>query len=261
MPYVVIEKPEIVTISYRQTKGDKDCGSCLWARFYFDTKNYALSIESDCGSYSYGWTPTPDSETFLHLCSRFEPGYLLNKISNRSVVDGVATHKALIEFLVDYDEYAYEILSEIQREALENACHSNGQDYAVMKAILDELNETGFAGSCSEYDIACCIEMTYPRGAKKIVEIFRDHIQPVVRKLVKEEAVCASEIYAMPTVDAVEVVHGRWDEIPNKYMSVSTKTGSYSGHATSCSVCHEINPNAFKTNYCPNCGAKMDLEE
>ena len=66
------------------------------------------------------------------------------------------------------------------------------------------------------------------------------------------------EIDKLPTVDAVEVVHGRWDEIPNKYMSVSTKNGSYSGHATSCSVCHEVNPNLFKTNYCPNCGAKMD---
>lgn len=61
-----------------------------------------------------------------------------------------------------------------------------------------------------------------------------------------------------PTVDAAIVIHGRWDAIPNKYMSVTTKDGSYSGHATSCSVCHEVNPNAFKTNYCPNCGAKMD---
>ena len=65
-------------------------------------------------------------------------------------------------------------------------------------------------------------------------------------------------INEQPTVDAVEVVHGRWDEIPNKYMSVSTKNGFYSGHATNCSVCHEVNPNAFKTNYCPNCGAMMD---
>lgn len=50
---------------------------------------------------------------------------------------------------------------------------------------------------------------------------------------------------------------GRWDEIPNSYISISSKDGSYSGHATSCSVCREVNPNAFKTNYCPNCGAKM----
>lgn len=183
MPYIVIENPEIVAISYRQTKNDQDYGSCLWARFNFDTKNYHLSIDSDCGSYSYGWTPTPDHETFLHLCSRFESGYLLDKISNRSVVDGVATHKALVYFLADYDEYAYEVLSERQREAIENACRSNAQDYAVMKAILDELDNTGFEGSCSEYDIACCIEMTYPRGAKKIAEIFRDHIQPQLSKL------------------------------------------------------------------------------
>ena len=59
------------------------------------------------------------------------------------------------------------------------------------------------------------------------------------------------------TIEAEPVKHGRWDEIPNRYMSVSSKDGSYSGHATSCSVCHEVNPNAFKTNYCPNCGAKM----
>lgn len=66
----------------------------------------------------------------------------------------------------------------------------------------------------------------------------------------------------VPTVgDAVLVVHGRWDDIPNTYMSVAGKDGSYHGNATSCSVCHEVNPNAYKTNYCPNCGAKMDVEE
>lgn len=183
MPYVVVENPEIVTISYRQTKGDKDYGSCLWARFNFDTKHYSLSIESDCGSYGYGWYPTPDSETFLHLCSRFESEYLLGKISSRSVVDGAATHKALTEFLADYDDYAYEVLSECQRAELEAACHSNGQDYATTKEIFDALDGTGFEGSCSEYDIACCIEMTYPNGAKKIAEIFRDHIQPELQKI------------------------------------------------------------------------------
>lgn len=58
--------------------------------------------------------------------------------------------------------------------------------------------------------------------------------------------------------DVAPVAHGRWDDIPNEYMSVVSKTGAYHGNATTCSVCHEVNPNAFKTNYCPNCGAKMD---
>ena len=29
---IAVEKPEIVTISYRQEQGDKDYGSCLWGR-------------------------------------------------------------------------------------------------------------------------------------------------------------------------------------------------------------------------------------
>ena len=62
----------------------------------------------------------------------------------------------------------------------------------------------------------------------------------------------------IPAADVAPVVHGRWDDVPNRYVSVACKDGSYSGHVTSCSVCHEINPNAYKTNYCPNCGAKMD---
>ena len=56
-----------------------------------------------------------------------------------------------------------------------------------------------------------------------------------------------------PAVDAVPVVHGRWlllDECSNE--------GVY------CSVCHkkvyrtEYANQKVKSNYCPNCGAKMD---
>ena len=65
-------------------------------------------------------------------------------------------------------------------------------------------------------------------------------------------------IEILPAADVAPVVHGRWDNIPNTYMLVASKDGSYSGNATTCSVCHEVNPNAYKTNYCPNCGAKMD---
>ena len=74
----------------------------------------------------------------------------------------------------------------------------------------------------------------------------------------------ASEILYAASVekaaDVAPVRHGRWDNIPNTYMCVAGRDGSYHGNATSCSVCNEINPNAYKTNYCPNCGAKMDLE-
>ncbi len=62
---------------------------------------------------------------------------------------------------------------------------------------------------------------------------------------------------ALPLNVAI-VKHGQWNDIPNTYMSVASKDGTYHGNATSCSVCHEVNPNAYKTNYCPNCGAKMD---
>lgn len=65
-------------------------------------------------------------------------------------------------------------------------------------------------------------------------------------------------VKALPTADVAPVLHGRWDNVPNTYMSVISKDGAYHGNATTCSVCHEVNPNAYKTNYCPNCGAKMD---
>lgn len=187
MPTVEIEKPEIITVAYRQRKEDPDYGSCLWARFYFDTKHYHLSIESDCGSYGNGWYPTPDHETFLQLCSRFNEEYLLDKIANRNVVDGEATYKALMEYLEDYDSFAFEALSELQREELENACRTNRTADDVMRDVLNDLDDTAFPSSISMYDIACCIEMTYPRGAKKIAEIYRDHIKPVIQKLAKEE--------------------------------------------------------------------------
>ena len=59
-------------------------------------------------------------------------------------------------------------------------------------------------------------------------------------------------VCAAPTVEAVPVVHGRWEQIGyDKAMD-----------RISCSVCKEywnICDNDTETfNYCPNCGAKMD---
>lgn len=50
-----------------------------------------------------------------------------------------------------------------------------------------------------------------------------------------------SDIDNAPTVDAVEVVHGRWI--------------SHEGYEE-CHLCHR--KAMFPHNYCPHCGAKMD---
>ena len=63
------------------------------------------------------------------------------------------------------------------------------------------------------------------------------------------EFVEKSAIEQMPTVDAVEVVHGRWKKLPY--------------HPYRCSICDEIAPLDqsgefhYTSNYCPNCGADM----
>ena len=187
MAIVKVETPEIITISFRQERGDQDYGSCLWARFNFDVRNYHLSVESDCGSYGNGWIPTPKHETFLHLCARFDKEYLLDKIDNRTVVDGAATYKDLLEYLEDYDSFAYEALSEESREELEHACRTCRTADEAMNEILDILSDTPFPSGISAYDVACCIEMTYPRGAKKIAEIFWDYIRSEVKRLAAKE--------------------------------------------------------------------------
>ena len=60
-----------------------------------------------------------------------------------------------------------------------------------------------------------------------------------------------SEIVKAPIVDAVEVVHGRWE----KYHTYNEK------EAYRCSACYQHwRPGFFPHLYCPNCGAKMDFE-
>ena len=63
----------------------------------------------------------------------------------------------------------------------------------------------------------------------------------------------ANMIRKLPAVDAEPVRRGHWTEVEK----------SETGHLMECSVCkewifHNFN---YSSNYCPNCGAKMDLEE
>lgn len=53
---------------------------------------------------------------------------------------------------------------------------------------------------------------------------------------------------AIPTVDAVPVVHGMWiDENPDDFLDPRMR----------CSICRVIASPLMKWSYCPNCGAKM----
>ena len=54
------------------------------------------------------------------------------------------------------------------------------------------------------------------------------------------------KLKALLTVDAVEVVHGRWKQTGMHLLPYE------------CSVCGSKEEG--RTNYCPNCGARMDLE-
>ena len=58
---------------------------------------------------------------------------------------------------------------------------------------------------------------------------------------------CVSTLINMPAVDAVLVVHGRWEAIDDCGV-------------TRCSACKWNFEGCIDYSYCPNCGAKMDGE-
>lgn len=68
----------------------------------------------------------------------------------------------------------------------------------------------------------------------------------ITRKLIDEA----------PAVDAVEVVHGRWEQ--------SVEKDEWYGHIYTCTECEyqcmvdDGTGNEVVPNYCPNCGAKLD---
>lgn len=75
-------------------------------------------------------------------------------------------------------------------------------------------------------------------------------------------SVCISEIEEAPTVDAVPVVHGRWEVVMHKQDIAYYAQCDHCGFEHACgskglgSLIDELEP--FFYNYCPNCGALMD---
>ena len=180
---VTVEKPKIITLLYRQEKPDADYGSCLWARFYLDTTNYTLFIESDCGDYSHGWTPTPTAETFLHLLCRVHGDYLLHKLACKTVVDSSATWVFLKELVKATAECENAELQHYEWSRLKQACFDAYDADICHVGIVDALKYTALDGKIDEFDIYECIQTDFDCGAKKIVSVFLTAIVPVLKEM------------------------------------------------------------------------------
>ena len=171
-------KPSIIQLKFYQEKTDKDYGSCLWGNVVIDRDNYTLFIESDCGNYSYGWTPTPKSESFVKLLCRMESEYLLRKISDMSCFDFEKSKEQTYTNIREYFEY--DGTNEAQKiiERLDYDLDLNCDEESFYRAC-----EESFVGYnvCDSFEIIH-IEKDYPAGAKKIADIFKSTIQPYLRE-------------------------------------------------------------------------------
>ena len=87
---------------------------------------------------------------------------------------------------------------------------------------------------------------TVTKISKKVTPLIAQGCHP--QRVYSEVLSCIADA---PTVNAVEVVHGRWVKV-NDGVLIS------SGHHWECSVCHKWVPwEHTGWHYCPNCGADM----
>lgn len=180
---VNVECPAITRISYHQEKADPEYGSCLWAYFDFDTENWMLSIQSDCGSYAYSW-PAGKGETFLELCARMHSDYLLNKLCKKTQVDTDLTIEAARECLQEMgldQEKVESAMEELEMLFDDVNCE---ESIPLARYLLEEWN----GDNELEIDEAWNLAATdYEPCQLRIIKIFEEHIQPKIREMVKRE--------------------------------------------------------------------------
>lgn len=73
-----------------------------------------------------------------------------------------------------------------------------------------------------------------------------------------EAVVTVAEINNAPTIEAEPVKHGRWVEAVRWIRTDGHKKSLRWKRCSNCGF--RVKPK-FAKNYCPNCGAKMDLED
>ena len=77
----------------------------------------------------------------------------------------------------------------------------------------------------------------------------------------KEKMNVLGYLLRTPTVDAVEVVHAKWECVYDESMGKTDITCSHCKDTRTIKGCYVTvrdEPCYFEDNYCPHCGAKMD---
>lgn len=78
--------------------------------------------------------------------------------------------------------------------------------------------------------------------------------QATLDLLWKDGRITTAGIKEIPAADVAPVIHGRWIISPSEIPVIDTQQCSVCGQGMS-----EMNQ-FWNSNYCPNCGAKMDKE-
>lgn len=166
--------------------GDEMYHRCMWARVVLDHDNYTLFAETDCGNYTYGWKPTPNSESFLELMSRVDAGYLLSKIADISTFLLKESKQHTIENVRE----SYDHLSE---KELDNICEQiQDIDDVGYEEFFRKVEDILDCGDYSDTFEIIQIEKDYPTRAKTFARIFCEVVQPAIKKTTQENKPCQS---------------------------------------------------------------------
>lgn len=120
-------------------------------------------------------------------------------------------------------------------------------EYIERGALLNKLKERDLCLCVTERDIKDAPAADVVSAVVyRLVEWERDL---ALKQLRCDYGVCLGEKKA----DVAPVVHGRWVIVDDGVMIGD-------GKHMECSFCHTWQKDRIKTNYCHNCGARMDLE-
>ncbi len=229
---VEIKKPNTIVFNITLDRTDKWYKNCLWARLTFDLENWSMTAQSDCGDYSYSWYPETSGRTFLQLMAKIDKGYLLRKISSQSIFDMEATKKKVCRWVRDDEDLSSEEKNRIISEINEIKVCLDCQEFLAELEWIDGMDNFS--------DLYECVVEDYPTSAKNFAEIFEGIVQPEIRKYLN------GLLDSQPTIDPKDLIpHGKWIErVP--------------GVTWECSKCEDVVKQT--TDYCPDCGAKMDKE-